>query len=101
MSAVDWFNAVEAAFWIGLAVLTAALGHRARGFTPRTQVATVIFLAAFGVSDIIEVYTGAWWQPPALLLFKAICLLGLVLCAAAVYGRRWRAKPEAGSSTAL
>lgn len=30
---------------------------------------------AFGVSDIIELQTGAWWRPWWLLLLKAACLL--------------------------
>jgi hypothetical protein len=98
MTGVDWFNATEAVFWIALAVLTALFGRGTRGFTSRTQAATVVFLAAFGVSDIIELYTGAWWEPPALLVFKALCLTGLVLCASVIYGRRWRGRQAPSNS---
>ncbi|KZN39399.1 hypothetical protein N480_00790 [Pseudoalteromonas luteoviolacea S2607] len=37
-----------------------------------------ITLIAFGVSDIIEASTGAWWRPLSLLFFKAGCVLTLL-----------------------
>jgi len=86
---VQVFNALEAAFWLVLALLTAALGHRARGFTPRRQFALSIFLLGFGISDIIEVFTGAWWKPLSLLVLKSVCLTGLCVTAGLVYYTRW------------
>ncbi|MGQ0636842.1 MAG: hypothetical protein ACT4QC_19715 [Planctomycetaceae bacterium] len=35
-------------------------------------------LALFGVSDVIEFYTGAWWRQMGLLVFKILCVLGIV-----------------------
>jgi hypothetical protein len=81
---------LEAVFWFVLAVLAAGFGRRAKGETRGRQVALVTFLAAFGVSDIIEVFTGAWWSPPALLILKAVCLFGLIRTAWLIYGSRWR-----------
>jgi hypothetical protein len=90
MGAVEKFNAAEAAWWLLLAALAAAFGAGARGMTPRRQWALVTFLALFGVSDIVEVFTGAWWNPPALLLLKAVCLCGLAVTAWMIFGARWR-----------
>lgn len=97
MTIVEVYNVLEAAFWFGLALLAAWVGGRTRGFTRRTQVAMVALLAAFGVSDLIELYTGAWWRPPALLVFKGICLTGLVTCAFLIYRRRWLAGGSAAN----
>jgi len=40
-------------------------------------VAAVTFLL-FGVSDIVEVETGAWWRPWWLLGWKAACVLSML-----------------------
>lgn len=72
------FNTAEAGLWATFAALTALLGGRARGLTPRLRAwLTVVFLA-FGASDLVEISTGAWWRPPALLAYKGACLLGIV-----------------------
>jgi hypothetical protein len=90
MNPVQIFNSIEASFWLILAICTAAAGHRTRGFTPGRQVALIVFLVGFGISDIWEIYSGAWWQPTFLLLLKAICLTGLVVTTALIYRARWR-----------
>ncbi len=90
MGGVAIFNALEAVWWFALAALAATWGGRARGMTPHRQWALTTFLALFGVSDAIEVFTGAWWNPPALLILKAICLCGLISTAWLIYRERWR-----------
>ena len=90
MLAIQIFNALEAGFWFLLAGLAATLGHRTHGFTRPRQISLSVFLFAFGVSDAIEVFTGAWWKPPQLLILKAICLIGLVSTAALIYAARWQ-----------
>lgn len=82
------FNALEAAFWFVLAAI-AAFSGRVRGFTPRRQAALVLFLVAFGLSDLWELSSG-WSQPAALFAFKGACLVGLVITASLIYGTRWR-----------
>jgi hypothetical protein len=89
MLAAQIFNALEAAFWFALAALCIATAHRARGFTPRRQLAMTAFLIAFGVSDLWELASG-WSQPAALFAFKAVCLVGLTITAGPIYGTRWR-----------
>jgi len=38
-----------------------------------------VTLAAFGISDIVEVETGAWWRPWWLLAWKGACVLVMLL----------------------
>lgn len=67
-------NYAEAGLWgvIGICFLIVAMAvPRNRG---RCFVIGVTFLA-FGGSDIVEVQTGAWWQPWWLLLWKGVCVL--------------------------
>jgi hypothetical protein len=89
MLAAQIFNGLEAAFWLVLAVLAATVRRPVRGLTRGRQASLVIFLVAFGASDVWELVT-AWQQPPAMLAFKAVCLLGLAVTAALIYGERWR-----------
>jgi hypothetical protein len=65
-------------------------GHRTRGFTPTRQFFLAVFLTGFGISDIVEIFTGAWWKPASLLLMKAACLAGLVITGGMIYRTRWR-----------
>ena len=70
------FNAVEAAWWILLGIVVLTRGKVTLRCS-RLRFGLALFLIAFGCSDIAEIYTGAWWQPLGLLLFKAVCLLGV------------------------
>ena len=66
-------NRIEAGFWIAIAlimVVQAVRLPRRRGIALVAAVA----LAAFGVSDIVETRTGAWWHPWWLLLWKGGCV---------------------------
>jgi len=71
-------NYAEAAFWILVATVFGVLafrgGHARRS---RCAFATVAFLL-FGLSDIVEVQTGAWWRPWWLFTWKATCVLGML-----------------------
>ena len=93
MDPVAAFNVVEAALWIILAALAALLGHRVRGLTPRLRFSLALSLFAFGVSDLVEVRTGAWWRPPGLLIYKGLCLLGIVASALLLWRNR-RGEPR-------
>ena len=100
MDGVQIFNGIEAAFWLLLAICAAATGHRIKGFTPRRQLALIIFLIGFGISDIWEIYSGAWWQPTSLLLLKATCIMGLTVTAVLIYTVRWRCPVEKSDRSA-
>jgi hypothetical protein len=83
-------NYVEAALWtvIGGGFLVHAL-VRPRG-RPASIAAAATFLA-FGLSDVVEVRTGAWWRPWWLLAWKGGCVLVFLwLVAGYLRGRRGR-----------
>ena len=72
-------NYIEAALWILIALvfLASARNQERRN---RCLFAAIAF-AMFGVSDIVEASTGAWWRPWWLLVWKALCIacmLGLL-----------------------
>lgn len=78
-------NAIEGMVWIVVAVIlifprTNSL-HRAE-----CALAAAAFFA-FGISDFVEIRTGAWWEPWWLLAWKAICVVGFVT-AWLIYKRR-------------
>ncbi|NLW84806.1 MAG: hypothetical protein GXY41_10465 [Phycisphaerae bacterium] len=68
---IDVFNLVEGAFWIGLGAWVLLTRRMVRG---RRQVALAVLLMAFGVSDFVEMRTGAWWTPWWLLVWKIVCV---------------------------
>lgn len=70
-------NQIESAVW-GLFALgfgIAVFRHRGPG---RWLLAagSAAFLA-FGITDIVETYTGAWWRPWWLLTWKGGCIAGI------------------------
>lgn len=85
------FNYVEAGFWavIGLGFLIAHLQKK-----PHTLLPALLFVA-FGVTDVIEVRTGAWWRPWWLAVAKCACPAALGLCLFAHY-RRTAKNPRPG-----
>src|SRR5687767_449035 len=75
------FNAVEGAFWIlvGIVVFRRNLPQSSARVRKIGAFAAGVFVL-FGVSDFIECFTGAWWEPWGLLLLKVSCMLALVAC---------------------
>lgn len=69
-----YFNVIEAGFWIviGLGFAVAALRASSKRRTRCLQ--ATVTLVAFGISDIVECYTGAWWRPWWLFAWKALCV---------------------------
>ena len=72
------FNRAEAVLWFAVAIAMAVCAF----WQPVAQRKTMWFLAtafaAFGVSDVIESQTGAWWEPWWLLVLKAACVLAFI-----------------------
>ena len=82
-------NQVEAAFWgtIAISMIAAALRHA--GTARRDCFVAAVAFACFGLSDVVETTTGAWWRPWWLLAWKAACVLAfLVLLARHVRRKR-------------
>jgi hypothetical protein len=73
-------NLIEAGLWFTVSGALAVRAIRLRG----GRLQTVWILAAtflmFGISDLIEYRTGAWWRPAWLLLLKGSCLLIFAVC---------------------
>jgi hypothetical protein len=78
----QFFNYIEAAVWIAMGIVATAMAARFSGRARRDLLILAATLIAFGLSDLVETRTGAWWRPPWLLAWKAACLdimLGLLI----------------------
>lgn len=95
-------NRIEAAFWAGIAIGMVFVAIR----RPRVRVDCVIAAVAFalfGVSDVVETTTGAWWRPWWLLLWKSTCVATFLWLLGRHIARRRRAvgrKPGAANASA-
>ncbi len=71
-------NYIEAGIWGIFAVGfgRVALKNYGRVRTQRLIAAVIFFL--FGLSDIVEIQTGAWWHPWWLLIWKSLCVVSMV-----------------------
>jgi len=72
----ELFNLIEGFWWIGLGI--------GLMFVPAIRKcyksALAIILILFGVSDFVEMVTGAWWLPWWLLVWKTLCVaVGIIL----------------------
>src|SRR4029077_9883701 len=91
------FNGCEALLWLVFAAVVAVRFRNSAGRLRRTSRAMAVFFVLFSASDVIEMQTGAWWRPLGLLLFKGVCLIGLLWCFAALI-RGERTAASAGES---
>ena len=68
-------NYIEAGLWscIGLGFLIAAF--RQTGIARRQCAIAALTFVLFGISDLVESTTGAWYRPIWLLIWKGLCLL--------------------------
>ena len=95
MDAVRIVNWIEVVLWcvIGCVFLWRAVTRCGRGRWEAALLA-VVFLA-FGVSDYVELQTGAWWRPWWLAAWKVGC--GVVFVQAfLIYRKRKSAKSATG-----
>ena len=85
-------NLIEAGVWFLLAIILLIHALRSERRLRRTLLVLVITLAVFGVSDLVESRTGAWWKPWWLFVWKAACVA--MLCFGFVrYYRMQKSKP--------
>lgn len=73
------FNGCEAAFWFLLALFVVIRCRSASTGVQRWSRITAVWLILFGISDVFEIFTGAWWRPQALLVLKGACVCGLII----------------------
>lgn len=80
MNVVDAINALEIVWWIGCGALVLTKSLRANHPHRQRGLLAAITLILFGLSDAVELQTGAWWKPWWLLLWKATCVVVLIGC---------------------
>jgi len=81
-------NRVEAALWLAIALAFGIAAVR-RASVRADCITGAITFALFGVSDLVETATGAWWRPWWLLAWKGGCVaVFLWLLARHARGRR-------------
>jgi hypothetical protein len=68
-------NFIEAGVWLIAAVTVIWQAGRDRIELRRTLWVLGVTLAVFGLSDVIEARTGAWWRPWWLFIWKAACVV--------------------------
>ena len=71
-------NHIEAVFWIVVGVVCVGCAFRRNGVAAQRCWQAAYAFIAFGLSDIAEVRTGAWWRPWWLLVWKSICVAALL-----------------------
>ena len=75
-------NYIEASLWssIGIGFAIAAFRRKGVAYTGsgrrQCRLAALHFIL-FGISDVVEAHTGAWYRPIWLLLWKSACVVGL------------------------
>lgn len=83
-------NYIEAGLWIVLGIGAAVWSRRIAGAARADLLVLALDLVAFGLSDVVEAQTGAWWKPLWLLAWKGICLLVMLILLARYVLRRYR-----------
>ncbi len=67
-------NRIEAVLWFLFGAGFLFRAFRTAGGHRRLAVVLALAFLAFGISDLVEARTGAWWRPLWLLLLKAGCI---------------------------
>jgi hypothetical protein len=73
-------NLVEAGFWVIFGLILAVTALRRPSAYRTLAVSACLVSILFGLSDLVEASSGAWWRPWWLLVWKGLCITGLVLC---------------------
>lgn len=71
-------NQNEAALWCLIAAALAWYAWRQSGQARRLCVIGAATFLIFGISDLVEIHTGAWWRPWWLAVWKGSCVLTMV-----------------------
>jgi len=83
-----WFNVIEAGIWFALATWFLFLAVRRKTSLKKSFLIFSLTLFVFGISDIIETQTGAWYKPFGLFLLKAICVMLIAGCVCVFFRNR-------------
>ena len=76
------FNYLEATLWFAIACILFinAIFNKKYVVYKKVMLISCGCFLLFGISDIIEAHTGAWWEPIELFVFKALCAIGFIFC---------------------
>jgi len=81
MDIVAKFNLYEAILWFVISIIFLGFGVYKKNIVAQKK--TFLFLSVifvlFGISDLIEMKTGAWWKPTWLLAMKAFCITSIAI----------------------
>lgn len=77
-------NYIEAGIWSFFALGFAIRAFKTSGKISHQAVMAAVTFGLFGLSDIVEVHTGAWWHPWWLLVWKVLCVMSM-FCLLLVY----------------
>ncbi|TBR18082.1 hypothetical protein EPO15_15615 [bacterium] len=72
------YNLCEVLLWGTAAAVMFVRSSREEGPMRRLGKKTSAVLAVFSLTDVIEIKTGAWWDPWWLLTLKSACVVALV-----------------------
>ncbi len=72
MNKLSLFNLCEGLLWISIALVCIKFRVFIKQKTKNIDYIAAGFLILFGISDFIEMYTGAWWEPLWLLIWKVL-----------------------------
>jgi hypothetical protein len=69
------FNVSEMFLWLIIGAILFANGFRRNNKYRKLAYFLSVVFVLFGLSDGVEVHTGAWWRPWWLLVWKGLCIL--------------------------
>lgn len=78
MNAFQTANLIEAGLWSTIALTLAGFAIARTGRRRRLCLIAAVTFLLFGVSDVVETQTGAWYRPWWLFCWKAICVAAMV-----------------------
>lgn len=67
-------NLAESVLWFIFAIVFCVVAFRTDSRRRPLSLTLAAAFLAFGISDLIEAQTGAWWRPPWLFILKAGCV---------------------------
>lgn len=86
-------NYVEAGVW-GVVAIVCLLPQLRVGWSRPQRWLAAITLVLFGISDLVEAQTGAWWQPWWLLVWKAACIALMLALIVVTIRRKHQETPD-------
>jgi len=77
-----------AGFWCAVGLGLCRIGVKRRTYVRTSSLIAAITFILFGLSDIVEIQTGAWWRPWWLLVWKGCCVVTLLVLLIQYHRRR-------------